>query len=420
MAPIPAAGEHALESASHRSSKGGNMPRIVLLALLLLPAPPALADEAEGPGRFAGLESVKAFDELLVMLGGMRDMILEDAADEREASEGMRFLLRTVAMSQDVTGDGYPLAPHFARMDTPRRKIGGDNPNAEYDNVVWSGAIDYKITGNIGSVDHLSFTALVREPSGRSRSIGYVNERSLEPDADGNFTLWLTAEKPSEPGVWIQTGSGDGTMLVRQYVGDPEREELATYRIEVVGRRPLDPLPPSTDAEVAAGIRGTLLAMGGIGRLHRYVSPSLAEPPNRFALRNSDDFGADISSTDNLYVIGTYGFEADEALIVEVERLDVRYWNFAVENPWHESVDYLQRKTARTHDDIVVDPDGKVRFLIAHARTDHPNYLETAGHRRGFMTFRWVGERDTEAPLPTVTKLPLDEAVARAKQLGGR
>ena len=62
----------------------------------------------------------------------------------------------------------------------------------------------------------------------------------------------------------------------------------------------------------------------------------------------------------------------------------------------------------------------KIRFLIAQAPVDHPNYLETAGHSRGFMTFRWVGERDTQAPLPKVTKLPLPEALSRAKALGGR
>ena len=117
--------------------------RMLPILLLSLCATPAFAaDEAVGPERFAALESVKAFDEFMANLGEMRNMILTDAVDEREASEGMRFLLRTIAMSADVTGDGYPQAPHFARMDTPRRKIGGDNPNAEYDNVVWDGAID--------------------------------------------------------------------------------------------------------------------------------------------------------------------------------------------------------------------------------------------------------------------------------------
>jgi hypothetical protein len=36
------------------------------------------------------------------------------------------------------------------------------------------------------------------------------------------------------------------------------------------------------------------------------------------------------------------------------------------------------------------------------------------------MTLRWVGERETEAVLPTVTLLPLAEAVAKARSLGGR
>lgn len=382
--------------------------------------PAAKAAAAERIARFEKLESVQAFDALMANFAEMRAMILSDATSEREASEGMRFLLRTLAMSQDVSGDGYPRAPHFARMDTPRRKIGGDNPNAEYDNFAWDGDFDYRITGHRGTLDHLSFTVLLRGEKGRSRALGYVNERDLEVGPDGRFTIWMTAKKPDQPGVWIKTEKGEGSVLVRQYVGDRAKETLATYRVEVVGRKPFDPLPPSTDAEVAHEIRNTIQAMNGLGRLHHYVRPRLGESPNQFRLMNSDDFGADISSIDNLYVIGTYEIEEDEALVVEVERLDVRYWNFAIENPWHESVDYAQRKTSRTHDDVAIDPDGKVRFVIAHARTDHPNYLETAGHRRGFMTFRWVGERDTKAPLPKVTKVPVGQATGLALKAGGK
>ncbi|MBY0399388.1 DUF1214 domain-containing protein, partial [Myxococcota bacterium] len=383
------------------------------------PATAAAAASAADVSRFETLESVQAFDALMATVAEMRTMILTDSTSDREASEGMRFLLRTLAMSQDVSGDGYPQAPHFARMDTPRRKIGGDNPNAEYDNFAWNGAYDYRITGHRGTLDHLSFTVLLRGENGRSRKLGYVNERELELAPDGSFTLWLTAKKPKEPGVWIKTEPGDGSVLVRQYFGDRAKEKPATYQVEVVGRKPFDPLPPSTDAEVAHGIRLTLSAMNGLGRLHHYVTPRLGESPNQFRLMNSDDFGADISSVDNLYVIGTYEIEENEALVVEVERLDVRYWNFAIENPWHESVDYAQRKTSRTHDDIKVDPDGKVRFVIAHGRTDHPNYLETAGHRRGFMTFRWVGERDTKAALPKVTKAPVGKAAELARRAAG-
>ncbi len=369
---------------------------------------------------WAGLESVKAFDEVIGELVKMRHMILSDADSEREASEGMRFILRTLTMASDVTGEGYTPAPHFARMDTPRRKIGGDNPDGEYDNVVWDGSVDYKITGNLGTVDHLSFTVLATQANGRSKQLGYLNERDLDADWRGNFTLWLSGEKPEKKGDWVKTGedAGSGTILVRQYFGNRKKEKPATFKIEAVGRNRYDPLMPSTDADVASGIRNAHNAIRGLGFLHHYVSPSLGEDENFFKLRNSDDFGADISSPDNLYVIGTYNFGPEEALIVEVDPLDVRFWNLAIENPWHESVDYAQRRTSRTGENVTVDPDGKVRFLIAHARTDHPNYLETAGHQRGFMTFRYVGERDMKPPLPTVTRLPLGEAVAKAKALG--
>ena len=73
----------------------------------------------------------------------------------------------------------------------------------------------------------------------------------LGADAEGNFTLWLTAEKPEAPGTWIQTRPGFGSVLVRQYFGDREKEEAAEFQVEVVGRERFDPLPASTDAEVA-------------------------------------------------------------------------------------------------------------------------------------------------------------------------
>ena len=394
------------------------LPFLIVLTLSSSWVSTAVADEEQSAALpYSELQSVIAFDQLMGKLQELRKAILTDARSEREAAEGMRFILRTLAMSQDVTGDGYSPAPHFARMDTGRRKVGGDNPDGEYHTLAWDGERDYKITGNIGTVDHLSFSVLATQRTGRSQSLGYANERTLGADADGNFTLWLSTEKPEAPGYWIQTRPGFGSVLVRQYFGDRDKEEAARFDVEVVGRRPLDPLPASTDAEVARSIQGTGFALQGIGLLHRYVSPSIDSPPNRFLRRNSDDFGADISSPDNLYLISTYAVGPDEGLLVEVEPLDVRFWNFAIENPWHESVDYNQRRTSLTHDNVQPDPDGMVRFLVAQEPTAHANSLETAGHERGFMTFRWVGERDTEAPLPKVTRLPLTEAKARAAAL---
>ena len=164
-----------------------------------------------------------------------------------------------------------------------------------------------------------------------------------------------------------------------------------------------------TDAEIAKAITGTRFAFTSLATLHRTVMPELLDNPNRFIRANSDDFGADISGSDNLYMLGSYQVDEDEALIIETDPLDVRYWNLAVESRWHESVDYMSRRTHRTLEDVVVDSDGRLRFVLAHGKTPHPNWLDTGGNREGFLTFRWVGERDTQATLPTIRRVKRSE-----------
>ena len=374
------------------------------------------------PNPYRDLASVRAFDQLHTAMGEMKEGVLADAETEREAYEGMRAILRVLAMSIDTAADANHKAPHFARMDTKIRKVGGDNPDAEYDNIKLDNEWDYVILGNVGSVRHLSFTINgSRGADGRAGKLGYFNERTLKPDADGKFEIHLTKEDDGGQN-WLDTSEGVSGILVRQYIGDREKEVLATYDISVVGREPDSEIPYSTDGEVARGIAGTTYGMKYMLTMHRTIMPQLWDSPNEFARLNSDDFGADISSSDNLYMLGTYQIAEDEALVIETEPLDVRYWNLAIESRWHESVDYATRRTHRSMDDVTIDADGKLRFVLAHGKTPHSNWLDTGGHVEGFMTFRWVGERDSETPTPTVIRVKradVPAVLAERIEMGG-
>ena len=80
---------------------------------------------------YESLDSVVAFRELHAAIGRRLDGVLADARTPEEAAHATRFLLRVLAMSTEVVADANPRAPHFARMATPGRKVGGDNPDAE-------------------------------------------------------------------------------------------------------------------------------------------------------------------------------------------------------------------------------------------------------------------------------------------------
>ncbi|MCP4841040.1 MAG: hypothetical protein GY887_04840, partial [Halieaceae bacterium] len=169
----------------------------------------ALSNLAAGENEndYSALASHQALLDFQSTVDGAREMVLTDARSKQEAIEGMRWLLRVAAMSTHILADANPNAPRFQRMDTWVRKAGGDNPDAEYYLAAIDGSNDYRITGNLGTVQHLSFTINAGKGMERRRQVGYFNEKDLTTDEDGNFTLLLHKSKPNaddEVSDWLQ------------------------------------------------------------------------------------------------------------------------------------------------------------------------------------------------------------------------
>ena len=52
-----------------------------------------------------------------------------------------------------------------------------------------------------------------------------------------------------------------------------------------------------------------------------------------------------------------------------------------------------------------IDPDGRLRVVVAHSDPASPNWLDTAGKSEGMIVYRWV-LADT-FPVPEATVVPL-------------
>ena len=352
----------------------------------------------------ASHQALLDFEEALAVA---RQMVLDDARTEQEAAEGMRWLLRVIAMSVEVAADANPRMPHFQRMDTLVRKVGGDNPDAEYEFVAIDGQYDYKITGNVGSVRYLGLTFNAGQGNTPRRQFAYLSDKTLNLDEAGNFTLILSQEAPDIPGQWVQTPADASGILVRQYIAQREQEEMPSFHIEVLG----DPLPfrSVTDQEVADAIIGTSYAFFSLTTLHHRVLPELMEKTNFFIEATSENLGGAISGNDNLYMIGSYQLADDEVLLMRVQPPDSRYWNIALESRWHEIADYLHRPTSLTLDEVQYSKDGSVEFVVAHQDPGHPNWLDTSGHNFGFITLRWLDAKGAKIPKPELQVIKWNE-----------
>ena len=347
---------------------------------------------------YSTLASHQALLDFEEVLSAAREMVLNDARTEQEAVEGMRWLLRVIAMSVEVAADANPRRPHFQRMDTLVRKVGGDNPDAEYEFAAIDGQYNYKITGNIGSVRYLGFTFNAGQGTTPRRQFAYLSDKTLELDQDGNFSLILSQEPTDISGQWVKIPDDASGILVRQYIANRKKEELPTLNIEVLGS-PIQ-FSPVTDQEIADAIIGTSYAFLSLTTLHHRVLPELMEKTNVFIEATSDSLGGAISGNDNLYMIGSYQLADDEALIMLVQPPKTRYWNIALESRWHETADYLHRPTSMTLDEVNYNEDGSVEFIVAHKDPGHPNWLDTSGHNFGFITLRWLDAMDEDVPMP--------------------
>ena len=83
------------------------------------------------PTKFDNLASVKQYEMLQTSLEKLKQMILHDAKSEQEVGEGLRGILKIMAMEIGDTVDSDYMNPLFARQDTRHREVGAFNPDAE-------------------------------------------------------------------------------------------------------------------------------------------------------------------------------------------------------------------------------------------------------------------------------------------------
>ncbi|HEX6450407.1 MAG TPA: hypothetical protein VF060_13215, partial [Trebonia sp.] len=116
--------------------------------------------------------------------------------------------------------------------------------------------------------------------------------------------------------------------------------------------------------------------------------------------------------------VGHYDLSEDQAMIVTVPKAGkgtAPYQGLQLGSMWYISLDYANHQTSLTANQARTDPDGKIRFVISERDPGVANWLETTGHRRGYIQFRWQRlTRDlTPADGPTAEVVSLDEVPER-------
>jgi hypothetical protein len=356
------------------------------------------------PTKFDSLASVKQYEMLQTSLEKLKQMILHDAADEQEVGEGLRGILKIMSMEITDTVDSDYMNPLFARLDSRHREVGAFNPDAEYDQTRIDGQYDYAITGNLGTVRYVSMTINGTGPDGKNIIVGYMDDQDIRALADknGDFTIWLTREKPAKAGGWIKIDNSASGVVARQYIADRHKEKMATFAVTAVGAG-LPDIDRMSDDEIGFRIGKVASALLVNSTWHRTLMPYAMGKPNTFFEKSGAAIGGNVANTENLYDMAHFQVGDDEALVIDFMPPKTKFWNLTSATYWHESQHYLTLPVSLTLDEVTKRPDGSVRFILTDKDPGLPNWIRTFQHKRGFLIMRMV--RVDTNPVPTITRV---------------
>jgi hypothetical protein len=371
---------------------------------------------------------------------------------DRNLAEGYRYLAGFMHSAIERAFHGNPRFPSFINALSIYTKATIDNADAIYFMAPIDGRESYLVRGQVADHRHwrgeapaqtgrLAPQYLIFELSdgvlaGDSGSLaelrpgvkvqtGRLDSSNLQVDADGRFEILLAPEQPAgHTGNYIcshkrvsRPHPDDPNAPLdryacwisgRQLFYDWEREDPTHLSIVRIGQEREHPLA-YTPERAAAQLR----EMGSLvrGQMHfwnefytvllevygKRAGGHPSRPGERFMPRNA--FNAPNAASGatgggqstNIYAGGVFELEPDEALIIESRIPEPpQYIGFHLGNLWGESLDFANRQTSLNGFQVEPDSDGVLRYVVAHRDPGVPNWLDTTGHREGFLTPRWA------------------------------
>ena len=315
---------------------------------------------------------------------------------EADLLEGLQYLAGGIAACTHLAFDYDRDHPFLQSGTGPFTKMGLDNPDTLYFGTRVQAGREYLVTGTRGTTTDLSFQLLGGEYTDDNvpDSETAFDDRQLDIGANGDYE-------------WRFTPAANAQLVIREVYNDwsAQRGKVAIARADTAGTAP----PPLTNEliEKRFAVAGKQL----VQRIKTWLQfPQwfyMNIPVNTMVAPRLTPGGLATQYSS----AGHFELAPDQALVITLPATDAPYLGFQLGSLWYVSLDYINHQTSLNGTQAQVDADGKIRIVVADRNPGVTNWVETLGHRKGFLQFRWqrVSRELTEADGPTVELVGIDE-----------
>jgi hypothetical protein len=349
---------------------------------------------------------VSSWSEQMARFGATSDVLalLAKPDDAQAVAEAERLFFLTLA-SGWFTAFADPDLPDFVPAVNTHLNCVGTNPDFIYGTASIDGSGSYLLSGERGSglfllLDIIAGGLGVMEPLGPS--LGTLDFDTLALDAQGRFSLLLSAQRPAGwAGDWVSLEPSARSLTVRQASYDWGNDRAARIAIERVDK------PHAPRHWSAADIAERLNALAAYPKRLSGMALGFIKSQRDKGLWNAlehDDWAGRGGVQGQHYYQGLFRLEPGQVLLLETELpATVRYWNIQLSDMMWNSVDWMNRQSSLNGGQAWIDADGKFRVVISLEDPGVANWLDTGGNREGAIMLRWT--EASSGPAPTLRLL---------------
>lgn len=356
----------------------------------------------------------RAFCDKLATAG---EVLLRPETPKRslDQAEGLRYLSRLTRTALNMEVDSSdPDFPRIFQLSDDAVKIGADNPDNLYQQIVVAGDREYRIWGKRGTVSYMSIGSKANRYAidGSMASTGELEFSNVAVDENGCFEI--IASREPKPGCdWLPLAPDSTLLIVRQTFEDRASQVPAEIHVECIGGPEAKPLlePEQIERQLqsaAAWVKGT-------AETFAQWSEWFSQEPNRIYQGKDQAFWYRAGGDPKIwYGHFYYDLNPGEALLIEVRPPRCRMWNVQLDNWWMESLDHVHQKIWVNSVQARYEDDGRIVIVCADADPGFGNWIDLAGHRQGTGLWRWIEAESY--PLPACRVIDFGSSDLRGRE----
>ncbi len=359
------------------------------------------------PSRIDESPEVEAWKRFCRRMEALGERILEDDFPNEPADrvEGIAHLADQVSCWLGwAIPHGDTTAPFFQRSNDLVSQWGGPNQDNAYHHAHIDPKRRYRVRGKMHSCEHFVITLRVgfmhMKEWGTKAAVSSV-DRGIQPGEDFEILFGGDGSDPDFFPIPEQVT----TLSLREYYVDWQPLEPAVFTIECLDDLPTPNRPNGESLahqidHALDQVESSMFGWNDYMKEHRARGTD-----NTFAAQQTVAKGL----SDARYAFLFWNLEPHEALMIETDVPDARYWGLQLATlGWFEQVDPIHRITSINQHQAIPSSDGRIRFVLSHADPGVPNWLDTGQHREGLLTYRWFWPKSD--PSPTARIVPLATA----------